>query len=57
MVSALAMISLSGLHSWVGSIRCGMVRLGRTSLLSLDNGVFLCDEEICRYVFVSHVLR
>lgn len=40
MVCALAMISLLGLHFWVCSLSCGMVRLGQTNLLSLDYGVF-----------------
>ena len=33
--------SLSGLHSWVRSARCGMVRLGHKYLLSWDCGFFV----------------
>lgn len=57
MVGVFAMTSLSGLHSWVCSVRCDMVRLGWTYILSLDCGIFLCDEEFCSYGFVSHILQ
>ena len=58
MVGVFAMTSLSGLHSWVCSARCDMLRLGWTYLLSLDHyGYFLCDKEFCSYGFVSPILQ
>lgn len=39
------MISLCRLHSCVCSVRCGMVRLGQTYILSYVCGVFLCGKE------------
>lgn len=39
MVGLVAVISLFKLHSWVCMVTCGMSRLGRTFLQSLDCGV------------------
>lgn len=44
------MISLSGLHSWMWILRCGITRFGRTYLRSLDCGVFKVSKS---FVFMD----
>lgn len=57
------MISLSALHSWECSIRCGMARPGRIYLLCLDYGfVFyvtrkFVDMDLCLILCDSFVTR